>query len=124
MDYANVYLLGRAVNDAKIFSGDEKITRAIFDLATNIPVRKDGKCSSKPIFHRVVVWGYHADYVAECQETDSEGIKGRLIIIVGNIDSESYTDPETNETVVKNIIRVGNPNGQITIVDRRKHEEC
>jgi len=118
MDYAFVSLLGRAVGDATVYKDVGKPTKAILDVATNLPIKKDGVSANKAIFHRVVVWGFHADYLLSCQDGDPSGLKGRLINIFGNIDSESYLD-DNGRKITRNIIRVGFPNGNITVMDRR-----
>lgn len=121
MDYAIVHLYGRAVDNARLYNigDDEKASRAVFDIAVNLPIRRDGKWETKAIFRRVVVWNFHADYVARCQEEDPNGLKGRPILVVGSMDTESYQNQETGERVYREVVRVGAPHGVINIIDRR-----
>jgi single-stranded DNA-binding protein len=125
MDYALVHLLGRAVADAKLFNIDDedKVSRAVFDLAMNVPIKKDGQFATKPIYRRIVVWGYYANYVATCQRNDPEGLRGRLISIHGTMDNEVYIRQESDEKVTREIVRIGSPHGIINIIDRRQRTD-
>lgn len=122
MDYAIVHLMGRAVADAKLFNIDDedRVSRAVFDLAMNIQIRKDGQFATKPIYRHIVAWGYYANYIATCQRNDPEGLRGRLIDVVATMDNEVYTHSETGERVTREIIRIGSPYGIINIIDRRQ----
>jgi single-stranded DNA-binding protein len=122
VDMAKVFLNGRATADARLLNieDEERMSKAVFDIACNIPLpRKAGKEQYKrTIFRRVVVLGAAAKYVSDCQESD--GLQGRLIIIEGIMDNDYYTDSETGEKYEREIIRVVNPTGNITIIDRRQ----
>ena len=121
MDYAKVHLFGRAVGNAK-FSGigdKDKSSRASFDLAINISVKRNGEWSTKAIYKKIVVHNFYANYVYKCQSEDLGGLKGRIVIINGNLDIESCKDFVTNEMFDKEIVRVTPPCGVINIIDRR-----
>lgn len=120
MDYAFVHLYGRATGDAKLYNigSEDGVSRAVFDVAMNIPIRKDGQYSTKAIFRRVIAWAHYADYIASCQESDPDGLKGRVISIAGTMDNEVYADGSSRE-----IIRVGSPHGIINVIDRRTKED-
>jgi len=82
VDFAQVQIMGRATMDAHLFNIDDpaKVSRAIFTVACNIPVKQtESITQTKSIFRRVIAWGRFANYVADCQKSD--GLKGRLIVV-------------------------------------------
>ena len=115
VDYAQVHVMGRAVGEARLYNTEDgdKLSRATFTLACNLPVKQteDG-IETKSIFRQVVAWGRFANYVADCQHSD--GLKGRLIVAIGSLDDDRYNDEERSA-----VIRIGHPDGNLTIMDRR-----
>jgi len=118
-DYATVHLLGRATNDA-VFSRteDDRVNKAVFTLACNIPIQRSNEKITRTIYRRIMVVGSYANYVLRCQEED--GLKGRLINVVGIMDDERYT--EDGEDRYREVTRVS-PNGFIKIMDRRNRND-
>jgi single-stranded DNA-binding protein len=119
VDYAHIHIMGRAVADARLYNIDEseKVSRAVFTVACNLPVKQSDKImETKPIFRRIVAWGRFANYVADCQKSD--GLKGRLIVACGSLDDDRQFDA-AGETTTIEVIRVGHPDGNLTIMDRR-----
>lgn len=120
VDFAQVYMMGRATSDAILYSIDDpgKVSRATFTVACNVPIRQNEKITeTKPVYRRVVVWGRFANYVSDCQKTD--GLKGRLIVMLGTMDDDIQTDSD-GKKVEREVIRVGSPQGNLTIMDRRR----
>ena len=117
-DYANAQLLGRAVGDAHLVNIDDpdRVSKATFTLALNIPIRRGDKTETKTIFRRVMALGSFANYVASCQEGDGT-LKGRLIVVVGVMDDEKCGEDDFRE-----VIRVAPGGGSIKIMDRRNNE--
>jgi single-stranded DNA-binding protein len=119
VDFASVNIMGRATSDAILHNIDDesKISRAIFTVACNLPVKQtDAKTETKPVYRRVVAWGRFANYVADCQKTD--GLKGRLLVIVGTMDDDVATGAD-GKKVEREVVRIGHPHGNLTIMDRR-----
>ncbi len=114
MDYAQVQILGRATSDAKLYNIDnpEKLARAVFNIAINLPTKEDGVKTYKAIFRTVVARGSQAKYIALKQEQD--GLKGRLINILGSLDTETYTTID-EVTVNKDVIKAE----RLIIMDRK-----
>ncbi len=113
MDYADVYLLGRATANAKISNLDNetKTPRAGFTLAMNL--RKGSE--TKAIYRRIVVWGSQAKHLARCQEGGNT-LKGRMIIITGEMDTEEF---EGSDGPVKLDVVKAN---KVTVIDPRSYE--
>lgn len=118
-DYATVHLLGRATGEASfVKSEDGRVIKATFTLACNVPIQRNDEKITKTIYRRIMVIGSYAHYVARCQEED--GLKGRLINVVGIMDDEKYH--ENGEDRYREVTRVS-PSGFIKIMDRRiKHD--
>jgi len=121
VDFANVHAMGRVVADPKVYNenDDRKSTRLTLDLAINLPIRTKGEYTTKAIFRRLVFWGALADYVWKCHQNDPQGLRGRLLVISGTMDTESYPHPESGKQVNQQIIRVANPGGIVNVMDRR-----
>jgi len=118
-DYATVHALGRATNDATFSrSEDGRIVKAVFTIACNIPIQRNDEKITKTIYRRVMVIGSYATYVQKCQ--DEDGIKGRLINVVGIMDDEKYY--EDGQDQYREVIRVS-PSGFIKIMDRRTRRD-
>ena len=116
-DYANVQLMGRATSDAEFGKVDDegRVSKAIFTLALNIPIRRGNQTTSRTLYRRVMALGSFVNYVANCQ-TDG-GLKGRLINVLGVMDDEHCT--EDDEEYFQDIVRVAPGAGFIKIIDRR-----
>jgi len=114
-DYAQVQLLGRATDNASLH-GEDKITKATFTLALNIPIRRAGQTESRTIYRRIMVLGHFANYVESCQKDG--GLKGRLINVLGVMDDERLRD-EDDELYYEEVTRVAPGAGSIKIMDRR-----
>lgn len=111
-DYATVHMLGRATNDAVFTtSEDGRVVKAVFTIACNVPIQRNQERVTKTIYRTVMVIGPYANYVSKCQ--DEDGLKGRLINVVGIMDDEKYGDDQYRE-----VTRVS-PSGFIKIMDRR-----
>jgi single-stranded DNA-binding protein len=119
VDFASVNIMGRATSEATLYNIDDesKVSRAIFTVACNLPVKQtETKMETKPVYRRVVTWGRFANYIADCQKTD--GLKGRLLVVVGTMDDDVTTDVDGNK-VEREVVRVGHPHGNLTVMDRR-----
>lgn len=118
-DYATVHMLGRATGEAVFSKADDgRLVKAVFTIACNVPIQRNDEKITKTIYRRVMVIGAHANYVYKCQEED--GLKGRLINVVGIMDDEKYS--EDGEDRYREVTRVS-PSGFIKIMDRRtKHD--
>jgi single-stranded DNA-binding protein len=116
-DYALVQLLGRATSDATFSQTDDgRITKAVFTMACNVPIQRNDEKITKTVFRRVMVLGSYAKYVFNCQEKD--GLKGRLINVVGIMDDEKYRDETTGEDKYREVARIAPVSGFIKIMDR------
>lgn len=117
MDYAQVQILGRATSDAKLYNIDnpEKLARAVFNIAINLPIRENGVRVYKAIFRTIVARGSQAKYIADKQSEG--GLKGRLINILGSLDTEIYTNIDNIE-VSKDVIKAE----RLVIMDRKIKE--
>jgi len=118
VDYANVHMMGRATAEAKLYNIDDadNVSRAVFTVACNLPVKyADGRNETKPVYRKVVAWGRFANYIADCQKSD--GLKGRLIVAVGTMDDDTQSEGKGE------VVRVGHPNGILTVMDRRKKND-
>jgi len=117
MDYAQVQILGRATSDAKLYNIDnpEKLARAVFNIAINLPIRENGVRVYKAIFRTIVARGSQAKYIADKQSEG--GLKGRLINILGSLDTETYTNIDNIE-VSKDVIKAE----RLVIMDRKIKE--
>ena len=116
-DYAQVQLLGRATSDAVLSNLDDENRggKATFTLALNIPIRRGNQTSTRTLYRRVMVLGAFANYVARCQ--DEDGLKGRLVNVLGVMDDERYYDGD--DELYREVIRVAPGAGAIKIMDRR-----
>jgi len=111
--------MGRATGDAKFYNLEdtERTSRAIFTVACNIGFKKSRDTEVRSIFRKVVVLGSFANYIARCQEED--GLKGRLINILGTMDNEINREPGVDENEQREIILVTqSAGGFIKIMDR------
>lgn len=116
-DYALVQLLGRATSDASFSKSDDgRITKAIFTMACNIPIQRNDEKVTKTVFRRVMVLGSYAKYVFNCQEED--GLKGRLINVVGVMDDERYIDEKNGAEQYREVARIAPGSGFIKVMDR------
>jgi single-stranded DNA-binding protein len=114
-DYATVHMLGRATGEAAFSrSEDGRIVKAVFTIACNVPIQRNNEKIAKTIYRTVMVIGSYANYVSKCQEED--GLKGRLISVVGIMDDEKYTENGVDR--YREVTRVS-PSGFIKIMDRR-----
>src|SRR5689334_3841074 len=114
-DYATVHMLGRAIGDATFSTSDDgRIVKAVFVIACNVPIQRNDEKITKTIYRRIMVIGAHGSYVFKCQEED--GLKGRLINVVGIMDDEKYN--EDGQDKYREVTRVS-PSGFIKIMDRR-----
>lgn len=113
-DYAMVHILGRATSDAVFSKADGRIVKAVFTIACNIPIQRNDEKITKTIYRTVMVIGSYANYVSKCQ--DEDGLKGRLINVVGIMDDEKYDDK------YREVTRVA-PSGFIKIMDRRSRHD-
>lgn len=113
-DYADVHMLGRATQDATFHTHPTATLpyKATFSIACNVPVRTGGQLISRTVYRRIMVLSPFAQYLLQCQEED--GLKGRLIVLRGVMDNEISSE-EHHE-----VIRVGQPDGSIKVIDRRK----
>jgi|GEM_PF-4036033 len=120
-DYANVQLMGRATSDAELGKVDEegRVSKAVFTLALNIPIRRGNQTTSRTLYRRVMALGSFANYVSSCQEDG--GLKGRLINVLGVMDDEHCTDED--EEYFQDIVRVAPGAGFIKIMDRRARND-
>lgn len=118
-DYALVHLLGRATGEAVFSRGEDgRLTKAVFTLACNIPIQRNDEKITKTIYRRIMVIGSYVNYIQKCQ--DEDGLKGRLISIVGIMDDEKYYEDDRDQ--YREVIRVS-PSGFIKVMDRRsKHD--
>jgi single-stranded DNA-binding protein len=118
-DYAMVHLLGRATSDAAISRAEDgRIVKAVFTIACNIPIQRNDEKITKTIYRTVMVIGSYANYVSKCQ--DEDGLKGRLINVVGIMDDEKYNDNGSDK--YREVTRVS-PSGFIKIMDRRARHD-
>lgn len=114
-DYAMVHMLGRATGDATFSRSDDgRIVKAVFTIACNIPIQRNDEKITKTIYRQIMVIGSYANYVSQCQ--DDDGLKGRLINVVGIMDDEKYTENGVDQ--YRQVTRVA-PSGFIKIMDRR-----
>lgn len=120
-DYAQVQLLGRATSNAEFgsFDEDDRPGKATFTLALNIPVKRSQQIQTKTVYRRVMVLGAFAGYVQSCQEED--GLKGRLINVLGVMDDERYYDDGIES--FREVTRVAPGAGVIKIMDRRSRND-
>lgn len=121
-DYANVQLMGRATSDAELGKIDDegRVSKAIFTLALNIPIRRGNQTTSRTLYRRVMALGSFANYVAGCQADG--GLKGRLINVIGVMDDEHCID-EDSEEYFQDIVRTASGAGFIKIMDRRARND-
>lgn len=118
-DYATVHLLGRATGDASFSRTDDgRVVKAVFTLACNVPIQRNDEKITKTIYRRIMVVGSYANYVLKCQ--DEDGLKGRLINVVGIMDDEKYN--EDGQDRYREVTRVS-PSGFIKIMDRRNRHD-
>lgn len=116
-DYALVQLLGRATSDASFAKSDDgRITKATFTMACNIPIQRNDEKITKTVFRRIMVLGSYAKYVFNCQEED--GLKGRLINVVGVMDDERYIDEKNGAEQYREVARIAPGGGFIKVMDR------
>lgn len=120
-DYAQVQLLGRSTSESVLSNVDEdgRVGKATFTVALNIPIRRGNQVTTKTLYRRVMALGSFASYVANCQ--DEDGLKGRLIVLVGVMDDERYTDG--SDVAYREIVRVAPGAGSIKIMDRRTRDD-
>lgn len=120
-DYANVQLMGRSTSDAELENVDAegRVSKAIFTLALNIPVRRGNQTTTRTLYRRVMALGSFANYVSQCQ--NDGGLKGRLINVLGVMDDEHYI--EDGEDLYQDIVRVAPGAGFIKIMDRRARHD-
>jgi hypothetical protein len=114
--------MGRATSDAELGKVDDegRVSKAVFTLALNIPIRRGNQTTSRTLYRRVMALGSFANYVAGCQ-TDG-GLKGRLINVIGVMDDEHCTD-EDGEEYFQDIVRTAPGAGFIKIMDRRARND-
>lgn len=114
-DYAMVHMLGRATSEAAFSRAEDgRIVKAVFTIACNVPIQRNDEKITKTIYRTVMVIGSYANYVSKCQEED--GLKGRLINVVGIMDDERYVESGVDK--YREVTRVA-PSGFIKIMDRR-----
>src|SRR5215218_4100320 len=94
-----VILLGRATRDTELRSTASGTPVSNIRLATNRVVRgKDGELAEHPQYHTVICW----DRLAE--QTGTHVTKGRLVYVEGRLESRSFTDKESKEREVTEVI--------------------
>lgn len=115
-DYAHVHLLGRVIENAQIVLNDEgKPSKAFLTIVCNISFKRKDELDIRTIYRKVLVLGSLAKYVKDCQSGDSEGLKGRLVHVVGMMDNELGGDRQE-------IILVSHADGGfLKIIDRRQN---
>src|SRR5215212_9658398 len=94
-----VILLGRATRDAerRTTTGGKPVSN--LRLATNRVTRgKDGELVEHPQYHTVICW----DRLAE--QTGKHVKKGRLVYVEGRLESRSFTDKDSKEREVTEVI--------------------
>ena len=94
-----VILLGRATRDTELRSTGSGTPVSNIRLATNRVVRgKDGELVEHPQYHTVICW----ERLAE--QTGRHVTKGRLIYVEGRLESRSFTDKDSHEREVTEVI--------------------
>ena len=94
-----VILLGRATRDTELRSTTSGKPVANIRLATNRVTRtKDGEAVEHPQYHTVICW----DRLAE--QTGKHVKKGRLVYVEGRLESRSFTDKDSKEREVTEVI--------------------
>lgn len=94
-----IYLVGNATNDPELRYTPAGKPVLNFSLATNRSFKnKDGSYRDVPTFHRIVVWGKMAEYLANNLK------KGDPAVVEGRQDNRSYKDKDGNRRYISEVI--------------------
>jgi single-strand DNA-binding protein len=96
-------LVGNMTQDVELKYTPSGNAVASINIATNRSVKKDDAWEDVPTFHRVVVWGKLAEYLANAVH------KGDKVYVDGRIENRKYDDKDgitryVSEVVAANVI--------------------
>lgn len=94
-----IYLVGNATGDPELKYTPAGKPVLNFNLATNRSFKQqDGSYKDVPTFHRIVVWGKTAEYLA------SNLKKGDPVVVEGRQDNRSYEDKDGNRKYISEVV--------------------
>ena len=94
-----IYLAGNTTNDPELKYTPNGNPVLNFSMATNRGSKgKDGVYKNIPTFHRIIVWGKIAEYLARNLK------KGDQVVVEGRQDNRSYEDKDGNKKYISEVI--------------------